>query len=83
MIVRAMALIAIMPLVVLPTTHIVYLTMIASHLLPEVVILSVTQLQILLELTFPSSPTVTRRAASWLTTVDHEMSAKCLPRMAE
>jgi hypothetical protein len=78
-----MALIAIMTLVVLPTTHIVYLITIASHLLPEVVILSATQLQLPLELTFPSSPTVVRRAASWLTTVDHEMSAKRLPRVAE
>jgi hypothetical protein len=78
-----MALIAIMMLVVLPTTHIVYLVMIVSHLSPEAVVLSATQLQISLELTFPSSPTVTCRAARWLTTVDHEVSAKCLPRMAE
>jgi len=47
-----MALIAIMTLVVLPTTHIVYLVMIASHLSPEVVILSATQLQLLLELAY-------------------------------
>jgi hypothetical protein len=78
-----MALIAIMMLVVLPTTHIVYLVTIASHLSPEVVILSVTQLQLPLELMFLSSPTVAHCAASWLTTVDHEMSAKRLPRMAE
>jgi len=78
-----MALIAIMTLVVLPTTHIVYLVTIVSHLSPEIVVLSATQLQLLLELTFPSSPTVVRRAASWLMTVDHEMSAKCLPRVAE
>jgi len=83
MIVRVMALIVIMMLIVLPTTHIVYLITIASHLLPEVVILSATQLQLSLELTFPSSPTVACRAASWLTTVDHEMSAKRLPRVAE
>ena len=51
-IVRVMALIAIMTLVVLPTTHIIYLVMIASHLLPEVIILSATQLQLPLELTY-------------------------------
>jgi hypothetical protein len=83
MIVRVMALIAIMTLVVLPTTHIVYLVMIASHLSPEVVILSATQLQLLLKLTFLSSPTVACHAASWLTTVDHEMSAKHLLRVVE
>jgi len=83
MIVRVMALIVIMTLVVLPTMHIVYLVMIVSHLLPEVVVLSVTQLQLPLELTFPSSPTVARHAASWLMTVDHEMSAKCLLHVAE
>ena len=82
-IVRVMALIATMMLVVLPTTHIVYLVTIASHLSSEVVILSATQLQLPLELMFPSSPTVARRAASWLTTVNHEMSAKRLPRVAE
>jgi hypothetical protein len=78
-----MVLIAIMTLVVLPTMHIVYLITIASHLSPEVVILSATQFQLPLELMFLSSPTVARRAASWLTTVDHEMSAKRLLCMAE
>jgi len=47
-----MTLIAIMTLVVLPTTHIVYLVMIASHLMPEVVILSMTQLQLTLKLAY-------------------------------
>ena len=45
-------LIAIMTLVVLPTMHIVYLVMIASHLTPEVVVLLMTQLQLTLELTY-------------------------------
>jgi hypothetical protein len=72
-----MALIAIMTLVVLPMTHIIYLVTIASHLSPEVVVLSATQLQL------PSLPTVVCRAASWLTTVDHEMSTKCLPCVVE
>jgi hypothetical protein len=83
MIVRVMVLMAIMTLIVLPTTHIVYLVTIASHLSPEVIILSATQLQLPLELMFLSSPTVVCCAASWLTTVDHEMSVKRLPRMAE
>jgi len=78
-----MVLIAIMMLVVLPTTHIVYLVTIVSHLSPEVVVLSATQLQLPLKLTFLSSPTVAHCAASWLTTVDHEMSMKPLPRVAE
>jgi hypothetical protein len=82
-IVRVMALIAIMTLIILPTTHIIYLITIASHLSPEVVILLATQLQLPLELTFASSPTVMCRAASWLTTVDHEMSVKHLPHVAE
>jgi hypothetical protein len=51
-IVRVMALIVIMMLVVLPTTHIVYLVMILSHLSPEAVILLATQLQISLELAY-------------------------------
>jgi hypothetical protein len=54
-IVRVMMLIAIMTLVILPTTHIVYLIMIASHLMPEVVVLPMTQLQLTLELTLSSS----------------------------
>jgi hypothetical protein len=51
-IVRVMMLIAIMTLVVLPTMHIVYLVTIASHLMPEVVVLSTTQLQLTLELAY-------------------------------
>jgi hypothetical protein len=78
-----MTLIVIMTLVVLPTTHIVYLVTIASHLTPEVVILLTTQLQLTLELAFSSSPTIACRAASWLTTVDHEMSTKRLLCVAE
>ena len=47
-----MTLIAILMLVVLPTTHVVYLVTIASHLMPEVVVLSTTQLQLTLELAY-------------------------------
>ena len=45
-------LIAIMTLVVLPTTHVIYLITIASHLTPEVVVLPTTQLQLTLELAY-------------------------------
>jgi long-subunit acyl-CoA synthetase (AMP-forming) len=83
MIVRAMTLIVIMTLVVLPLTHIVYLIAIASHLTPEVIILPTTQLQLTLKLLLLSSPTIACRAPSWLTTVNHEMSAKCLLRVVE
>jgi len=82
-IVRVMMLIAIMTLVILPTMHIVYLVMIVSHLMPEVVVLLTTQLQLTLKLVLSSSPTIACRAASWLMTVDHEMSTKHLLRMAE
>jgi len=70
-------------LVVLPTMHVVYLVTIASHLTPEVVVLLTTQLQLMLKLALSSSPTIACRAASWLTTVDQEMSTKRLPRVAE
>jgi len=52
MIVSIMMLIAIMTLVVLSTTHVVYLVTVASHLMPEVVILLMTQLQLTLELAY-------------------------------
>jgi hypothetical protein len=51
-IVRAMTLIAIMTIVVLPPMHIVYLITIASHLMPEAVVLPTTQLQLMLELAY-------------------------------
>jgi hypothetical protein len=52
MIVRVMTLIAIMMLIVLPTTHVVHFVTIASHLMPEVVVLLTTQLQLTLELAY-------------------------------
>ena len=47
-----MMLIAIMTLVVLPTTHVIHLITIASHLMPEVIVLPMTQLQLMLELAY-------------------------------
>jgi len=47
-----MTLITIMIIVVLPPTHIVYLVTIMSHLTPEVVVLPMTQLQLMLKLAY-------------------------------
>jgi hypothetical protein len=52
MIIRVMTLIAILTLVVVPTTHVIYLVTIASHLTPEVVVLLMTQLQLMLKLAY-------------------------------
>jgi hypothetical protein len=84
MIVRIMMLIAIMTILVLPPAHdgIIHLIMRAPHLMPQVIILPMTQLQFALELVLLSLPTIACCAPTWLTTVDHEVSTECFSCMS-
>ena len=68
-----------MMILILPSAHIVYLIMIAPHLMPQVIILLTRQLQLMLKLLH--SPTTPGHAPTRLTTVNHEMCMKRFPCM--
>jgi hypothetical protein len=70
-----------MTIIVLPTAHIVQFGTIVPHLMPQVVILLTTHLQLVFELTIPRPPTLTCHASTWFVTVNQEVSTEHFPHV--